>query len=253
VRILFLTDNYLPERNAPATRTAEHAAAWAAAGHEVEVITTAPNFPEGKLFAGYRNAWSQRETIDGVSVHRVKTFITANEGFVRRTLDYVSFMASGAAAALLARRPDVVITTSPQFFCAMAGWLVTRLRRLPWIFELRDLWPESIVAVGAMKRGRVIRWLERLEVRMHVDADAIVSVTDAFRFDLIQRGSSPEKIHVVLNGVDMARYAPQPKGTGWLARHDLHGIFAVGYLGTQDMAHALDTVMRAAELLAHRP
>jgi glycosyltransferase involved in cell wall biosynthesis len=253
MRILFLTDNYLPERNAPATRTAEHAAAWAAAGHEVEVITTAPNFPEGKLFAGYRNAWSAREVIDGVTVHRVKTYITANEGFLRRTLDYVSFMASGAAAALVARRPDVVITTSPQFFCAMAGWLVTRLRRVPWIFELRDLWPESIVAVGAMKRGRVIRWLERLEIRMYLDADAIVSVTEAFRFDLVQRGIAPEKIHVVLNGVDMRRYAPQPKDAGWLARHDLHGKFVVGYLGTHGMAHALDKVVEAAALLAHRP
>ena len=252
VRILFLTDNYLPERNAPATRTAEHAAAWAAAGHEVEVITTAPNFPEGRLFDGYENAWSARETIDGVAVHRVKSYITANEGFTRRTLDYLSFMVSGAAAAIVARRPDVVVSTSPQFFCAIAGWMVTRLRRLPWVFELRDLWPESIVAVGAMKRGRLIALLERIELRMYRDADAVVSVTDAFKFDLVKRGTAEAKIHVVRNGVDMSKYTPRPKDEAWLDRYDLRGKFVVGYLGTHGMAHALEKVVEAAALLAHR-
>jgi len=252
VRILFLTDNYLPERNAPATRTAEHAAAWVAAGHEVEVITTAPNFPEGKLFDGYRNAWHSTEMIDGVRVRRVKTLITANEGFLLRTLDYVSFMLMGGLAALFARRPDVVVTTSPQFFCAIAGWIVTRLRRLPWVFELRDLWPESIVAVGAMKRGRLIALLERIELRMYRDADAVISVTDAFKLDLAQRGISDSKIHVVRNGVDMSKYAPRPKDDAWLERYDLRGKFVVGYLGTHGMAHALDKVVEAAAMLAHR-
>ncbi len=218
-------------------------------GHQVTVITTAPNFPEGRLFDGYCNAWCTKESMDGIRVLRLKTYITANEGFLRRTLDYVSFMIMGGLAALCQPRPDVVVTTSPQFFCAMAGWIVTRLRRLPWVFELRDLWPASIVAVGAMKESRTIRLLEWIELRMYRDANAVVSVTQAFKADLARRGIDPAKIDVVLNGVDLSRYQPMPKDEVLLDRFDLRGKFVVGYLGTHGMAHALDKVADAATIL----
>ena len=249
MKILFLTDNFPPETNAPATRTYEHTTEWVRSGHQVTVITTAPNFPEGRLFDGYCNAWCTEESMDGIRVLRVKTYITANEGFLRRTLDYVSFMIMGGLAALCQPRPDVVVTTSPQFFCAMAGWIVTQLRRLPWVFELRDLWPASIVAVGAMKESRTIRLLERIELRMYRDANAVVSVTQAFKADLARRGIDPAKIDVVLNGVDLSRYQPMPKDKVLLDRFDLRGKFVVGYLGTHGMAHALDKVADAATIL----
>lgn len=126
MRILFLSDNFPPEGNAPATRLYEHAIRWVRAGHQVTVITCAPNFPEGRLFAGYRNRWHQVEQIDGIRVVRVKTYITANEGFARRTLDYLSFMFSGFFAGLFERRPDVIVATSPQFFCALGGYALAR-------------------------------------------------------------------------------------------------------------------------------
>jgi glycosyltransferase involved in cell wall biosynthesis len=253
MKILFLSDNFPPETNAPATRTYEHAVEWVRAGHEVTVITTAPNFPEGRLFAGYRNAWRTAEIVDAIQVIRVKTYITANEGFLRRSLDYVSFMVMGGLAALFHPRPDVIVTTSPQFFCAMAGWGITRLRRLPWIFELRDLWPASIVAVGAMRKSRVIRWLEWIELQMYRDADAVVSVTHAFKADLVRRGIDPAKIQVILNGVDLSRYRPIPKDEALLDQLDLRGKFVVGYLGTHGMAHALDKVADTATLLRDHP
>jgi colanic acid biosynthesis glycosyl transferase WcaI len=249
MKILFLSDNFPPERNAPATRTYEHTVEWVRAGHQVTVITTAPNFPEGKLYDGYRNAWRTAEVVDAIRVIRVKTYITANEGFLKRMLDYASFMVMGGLAALLQPRPDVIVTTSPQFFCAMAGWTVTRLRRLPWVFELRDLWPASIVAVGAMKRSRAIQLLERIELQMYRDADAIVSVTQAFKTNLARRGIDPAKIDVVLNGVDLSRYRPMPKDEALLDQFDLRGKFVVGYLGTHGMAHALDKVADAATIL----
>src|SRR2546426_180895 len=147
MRILFLSDNFPPEGNAPATRLYEHAIRWVRGGTEVTVVTCAPNFPEGKLFPGYRNAWRQVETVDGIRVVRVKTYISANEGFLRRTLDYLSFMVAGFVAGLFESRPHVVVATSPQFFSAVAGWALSAVRRLPFIFELRDLWPATIVAV----------------------------------------------------------------------------------------------------------
>lgn len=253
MRILFLTDNFPPEGNAPATRTYEHAVRWVRAGHEVTVITCAPNFPEGKLFPGYRNAWRSVETLDGIRVVRVKTYITANEGFLKRTLDYLSFMAAGTLAGLFERRHDVVVATSPQFFCALGGWALARLKRRPFVFELRDLWPASITAVGAMKRSAAIRVLEKLEMFLYRSADAIVPVTQSFREELIQRGVDADKIHVVLNGVDLQRYRPAPRDAAMAQQYDLDGKFVVGYLGTHGMAHGLEKVIEAAELLREDP
>lgn len=252
MNILFLTDNFVPERNAPATRTYEHALQWVRDGHSVTILTTAPNFPEGKVFPGYTNAWRRIEMIDGIRVVRVKTYITANEGFFKRSLDYVSFMASATVGALFLARPDVIVATSPQFFCAMAGWVVATLRRVPWVFEVRDLWPASIVAVGAMKPGVAIRLLERLELRMYRSASMVVSVTQAFKADLVARGVPAAKIQVVLNGVDQSRFAPRPADPELIDSLDLRGRFVVGYLGTIGMAHALDKVLDAAALLKSR-
>lgn len=253
MHILFLSDNFPPEGNAPATRTYEHAVRWVKGGHKVTVITCAPNFPEGKVFAGYKNSGYHREQMDGIDVVRVKTFITANEGFAKRILDYLSFMVSGFVAGLFQKKPDVIVATSPQFFCACAGWLLSAVRRKKFVFELRDLWPASIMAVGAMKKSRVISWLEKLEMFLYRRADRIVTVTQSFKEELIDRGVDGSKIDVVLNGVDLSRYEPATRKDEELAsRYNLQGKFVVGYLGTHGMAHALDKLALAAEKLKHR-
>jgi glycosyltransferase involved in cell wall biosynthesis len=252
MRILFLSDNFPPESNAPATRLYEHATRWVRSGHEVTVITCAPNFPEGRLYPGYRNRWRQVETVDGIRVVRVKTYITANEGFLKRTLDYMSFMVMGFALGLFERRPDVIVATSPQFFCAVAGWALAACRRRPYVFELRDLWPASIAAVGAMRKNLAIRVLERIELFLYRRAAAVISVTESFREDLAKRGIARDKIHVVINGVDLARYAPRPRDAALAERFGLTGKFVAGYVGTHGMAHALPKVLEAAALLRER-
>src|SRR5258708_8888053 len=175
MRILFLTENFPPETNAAATRVFERAVYWVEAGHSVTVITSAPNFPHGKIYAGYRNRWHQTETRDGIRVVRVKTFMAPNEGVVGRTLDFVSFMASGVAGGLLEARPDVVIATSPQFFAAVGGWMLGALRRVPFIFQLGDLCPASVVAVGSMKPTLPLRWMEKLELFLYRRCAAVVA------------------------------------------------------------------------------
>ena len=253
MRILFLSDNFPPESNAPATRLYEHAIRWVRDGHEVTVITCAPNFPEGKLYAGYTNRWRHVELIDGIRVVRVKTYITANEGFLKRTLDYMSFMVMGFGMGLFERRPDVVVATSPQFFCAIGGWALSVVRWRPFVFELRDLWPASIVAVGAMRRSLTIRLLERVELFLYHRAATIIPVTQSFREDLVARGVDRAKIHVVINGVDLERYEPRPRDLGLAKDFGLEGKFIVGYVGTHGMAHALDKVLLAAERLLEEP
>jgi glycosyltransferase involved in cell wall biosynthesis len=253
MHILFLTDNFPPEGNAPATRLFEHAIRWVREGHQVTVITGVPNFPEGVVFEGYTNRWYQREQMVGINVVRVKTFITANEGFVRRILDYMSFMVSGFFAGLVQKKPDIIVATSPQFFNAVGGWALSAVRRKPFIFELRDIWPASITAVGAMQDSKLIKLLERLEMFLYRKADRIISVTESFRRELIDRGIDGAKIDVVLNGVDLARYAPAAEKDSDLAKcYGLEGKFVAGYIGTHGMAHGLEHIVDAAELLQHR-
>jgi len=249
MKILFFTENFPPETNAAATRVYERALYWIQDGHDVTVLTSAPNFPGGKLFKGYRNRWRQVEDMDGIRVVRVKTFIAPNAGVVLRTLDFVSFMVSAFFAGLFEKRPDVVCSTSPQFFAAVGGWMIAACRRRPFVFELGDLWPASIVAVGAMKQSLGLRLVEKLELFLYRRSAAVAALTHAFKRNLVARGIDEHKIRVVRNGVDAARYGPRPRHTGLAAEHGLNDKFVVGYIGTHGMAHALETVLDAAALL----
>ena len=250
MHILFLTDNFPPEVNAPASRTFEHCREWVRSGQQVTVITCAPNFPKGRIYDGYRNRLWQIEEMDGIRVIRVWSYMTANEGFAKRILDYQSFMASATIAALFILRVDLVIGTSPQFFTVCAAWAVGALKRIPFVFELRDIWPESIKAVGAMQDSTMIRLLERIEMFLYRHADRIVTVTRAFRENLIRRGVDGGKIATVTNGVDMVSFRPKPKDEALLKELCLEGKFVCGYVGTHGLAHHLETILDAAERLA---
>jgi colanic acid biosynthesis glycosyl transferase WcaI len=246
VNILFLTENFPPERNAAASRVFERAVYWVEAGHQVTVVTGAPNFPEGRLYPGYRNRWYQTEWMDGIRVVRVKTFVARNQGVALRTLDFASFMAASFVAGLFVSSCDVVVATSPQFLTAVAGWGLAAARRRPFVFELGDLWPASIAATGVMRDNLALRLVERLELFLYRKSAAVVALTGAFKADLTNRGIDPDTISVVLNGVDLRRYAPMPRDRALAAEHGLDGCFTVGYLGTHGLAHALERVLDAA-------
>jgi glycosyltransferase involved in cell wall biosynthesis len=252
MKILFLTDNFPPETNAPATRTYEHARSWVAAGHEVTILGNVPNFPTGKVFRGYKNKLWQRETMDGINVVRVWTYVTANEGFLKRSLDYFSFAVSGVIGGLFLPRPDVIVATSPQIFTALAGCILAWIKRRPFVFELRDLWPDSIVAVGAMRDGPLLRALRRVEYWLYHQAAKIVSVTNSFKRILVDNGVAQEKIAVIRNGVDLKAFVPGPKPPELERRLRLKGKFVAAYVGTLGMAHGLDTLLSAAEQLKDR-
>lgn len=249
MNILFLSENFPPETNAAATRVFERAIYWARWGHTVTVITQAPNFPHGKLFHGYRNAWRQIEEMSGIRVVRVKTYISPNRGVARRTLDFVSYGITATIAGLREARPDIVCATSPQFFAAVAGWLIGALRRIPFVFELGDLWPLSISAVGAMKKGLALSAVEQVELFLYRRSAKVAALTHAFKRNLIARGIDPAKIEIVINGVDLPRYAPRPRDKSFERDWNLAGKFVVGYIGTHGMAHGLINVLDAAERL----
>lgn len=253
MRILFLTDNFPPESNAPANRTWEHVRVWVARGHDVTVITTAPNFPRGKVFDGYRNAWRSVERREGVRIVRVKSYIAANEGMAKRAADFMSFMISATFFGLFERRPDVIVATSPQFFTACAGWMLSVLRWRPWAFEVRDLWPEAITEVGAMKRDNpLIRILSRIEMFLYRRAQLIVAVTRGIRDSIRSRGLADDKIVLITNGANTDRFKARPPDAELAAELGTTGKTVFGYFGSHGVSHALDTVIDAAELLTDR-
>lgn len=252
MKILFFTENFPPETNAAATRVFERAVYWARWGHDVTIITCQPNFPHGRLFDGFTNSYSI-ETMEGIRVVRVRTYIAPNRGILRRIADFLSFMVMGYRAARLEPAPDVVVSTSPQFFAAVAAWWFAKCRGYRYVFELGDLWPASIAAVGAMRPNTALRLLEKLERRMYRDADAVVALTKSFKDNLVGRAIPADKIAVIINGVDLWRYGPRPRD-GALA--DLAGCAGgtcvIGYVGTHGMAHALGNVLDAATLIRNR-
>jgi len=253
MHILFLTDNFPPEVNAPASRTVEHCREWVKLGHRVTVVTCVPNFPKGEVFEGYSNKVWQEEQVDGIRVIRVWSYISANQGFARRIVDYISFMTTGTIAGMFVRDVDVIVGTSPQFFTAVAAWLLGAIRRIPWVFELRDLWPETIEAVGAVGNRAILDRVEDFAFFLYRNADAVVSVTYSFKDKLVQRGISARKIAVVTNGVDLDQFSPRPKDPELIRRLGLEGRFVAGYIGTHGMCQALDTLLDAASELRNEP
>lgn len=250
MRVLFLSDNFPPETNAPAIRTWEHTRIWAEQGHDVTVVTCAPNFPSGKVHTGYRNRLLSIERREGVRLIRVFSVVAPNAGFIRRIVDFLSFAVSASIVGLFLPC-DVIIATSPQFFTTWAAALLGALKRKPWVFELRDLWPESIYSVGAMNRGAAYRLLERVELGLYRNARLVVAVTEAFRENLVRRGISRRKVAVVPNGVSIERDTDAERVRRLRSALGLEDAFVVGYLGTHGMAHGLDFVVRAAASIGH--
>lgn len=242
MKLLFLTDNFPPEVNAPANRTYEHCKEWVKSGVEVTVITCAPNFPKGEVYPGYKNKLYQKETIDGIKVIRVWSYITANEGFVKRILDYISFAIMAFFTGLFVKT-DLIIATSPQFFTAVSGYLLSFFKGKKWVFEVRDLWPESIIAVGAMERNRAIRFFEWLEKKLYEDADHIIVVTDTFKRKISERGIEPEKISVFKNGANLDLFKPQSKNNELEKKLKLQNKTVFAYIGTHGMAHGLSFIL----------
>lgn len=248
MRILFLTDNFPPEGNAPANRTYDHCKEWVKKGADVTVITCAPNFPKGKVFDGYKNKLIQKEEIDGIKVIRVWSYITANEGFVKRILDFFSFCISSFIAGLTVKT-DLIVATSPQFFTALSGRWLSFWKRTNWVMEVRDLWPESIIAVGAMKRNKAIVFFEWLEKRLYKSAKHIVVVTDAFKVNIIKKGVAQEKISVYKNGANLDIYSPMKKQVNLVNELILKDKFVFGYIGTHGMAHGLGFILNSISKL----
>lgn len=255
MRIAYFCQYFVPESAAPAARLSELSRAWTEAGHEVTVVTGLPNHPTGVITPEYRGVIFRRERLDGIDVWRNWLYATPNEGFVKKTLSHLSFMLSTLILSVpRLRRHDVLIVSSPSFFVAITVCLAHWLWRIPYIFEVRDLWPGVFVELGVLRNRLLIRFLEAVEMFLYRRAAKVVVVTESFRDILIGRGLRPEDVVVITNGVDTSLFGPSSAdGHAIRGAHDLDDAFLVLYIGAHGISHALACLLDVAQRFVHVP
>lgn len=256
MRILIVTHYFPPETGAPQARLSALAAAWAAGGDDVTVLTGMPNHPTGVIPPEYRGAIRRRERRDGYRVLRTWLYATPNEGIARKTIGHLSFMITGVLLGGRASGPaDAVVVSSPTFFAVGSGWLLARLKHARLVVEVRDLWPAIFTELGVLTNRVVISLLERLELAAYAAADTVVVVSDAFRANLIERGVPAGKVHTIRNGVCPGEFDPAAAADpGLRARLGARpGDCLVLYAGTHGISQGLTSVADAAGRLASEP
>lgn len=256
MHILYLSQYFPPEVGATQTRAHEMARGLVQAGHRVTVIAEVPNHPSGIVPPDYRGRWVERSQLDGIDVLRVWVKASPVKTFRSRMAFYLSYMADAAlVGALKARGPyDVVFATSPPLFVGAAGLALHRLKAAPFVFEVRDLWPESAVALGELSSPRAIAWASRLEELCYNRASRIVVVTEGIRQRLLARGYPAAKLALIPNGANTELFRRQPAlGQRFRAEHGLApDAFVAVYAGIHGIAQGLDTLLHAADLLRHQ-
>jgi colanic acid biosynthesis glycosyl transferase WcaI len=257
MKILYVSQYFPPEMGAPAGRAAELSRLWAEDDHEVTVLTGFPNHPTGIVPAKYRRKFRRlvaREIYHGVNVIRTWLLPFPNRKPYERMLNYSSFCASSAITGLFLHRPDVVIATSPQLLVGLSGWWLARCNGVPFVFEVRDLWPESLAAVGMGSQNSPLhRSLAKIAGFLYRSCDRLVVVTPAFKDYLIEHWRVPEeKIFVVENGVETSLFRRLAPNLAIRRELGAEGKFVASYIGTMGNAHGLETLLEAATLLCER-
>lgn len=249
MKIAVYSHYFSPEIGAPSARLREMGREWATRGHSVDVVTCFPNHPTGKIYPGYRGGAYASETIDGMTVHRQWTYITPNRGFLKKTLGHISFLPS---SLLISERhvppADVYIGSSPTFFAAMGAAGAAARHTAPFIMEVRDLWPAIFVELGVLKNRTMIAALERLELSLYRKATRVVTVTESFRTNLIERGVPEQKVVTITNGADTNFWEAGDKD-GARKLLGLGDRFIVLYIGAHGISQGLGSLLDAAARL----
>lgn len=254
VRILLITHYFPPEIGAPAARLYEMAKVWVADGHQVTVLTGFPNHPTGVIPPEYHGKRTMVEWIDGIEVRRNWVYATPNEGFIRKTASHLSFMFSSVVQSLTkVGKVDVIVVSSPTFFSVLSALFYSLWKRVPFVFEVRDLWPAAIVDLGVLKSRFLIGVLEALELFLYRRSAHVVVVTESFKDNLVARGIPHGKISFVPNGVDTEFFKPLPKENATARRFGLEQKFVVSYMGAHGISHALENLLRVADRFRHAP
>jgi len=250
VRIAVLSHYFWPEPGAPSARLLEMSREWVARGHEVTVVTNFPNHPSGVVPQPYRGRSFQIEHAEGLRIIRCRTYATPNRGFARRTLGHLMFMVQAAwQATPHLRDTDILVASSPTLFAVVSALVISRRVGVPYVFEVRDLWPAIFVDLGVIRNRFAISMLERLELALYRRARAVVTVTQAFAEDIARRGIDRGKLHVIPNGVDLELFQPEPPEQALRAQLGLADKQVMLYCGAHGISHALGGILDVAARL----
>jgi glycosyltransferase involved in cell wall biosynthesis len=247
MRILILTQWYPPE---PAMLLQELAQSLQGRGHQVTVLTGFPNYPSGQLYPGYKVRLRQREMLAGVPVVRVPLYPEHSRSGLRRALNYVSFALSATLLGLWSTpRPDVMFVYHPPLTVGLPAYVLSRLWRRPFVYQIQDMWPETLAATGMFNNQRLLDWIGRMAGWVYRKAQAILVISPGFRENLLDKGVPAEKIHVVSNWVDPSTYYQAEPDPQLAQELGLAGRFNVMFAGNMGEAQGLEAVIEAARLL----
>jgi glycosyltransferase involved in cell wall biosynthesis len=258
MHIVVVNQDFLPETGAGPARISELAAAWLAAGHSVSVLCGFPNrrMPgqrDGVIPAAYRGRAVMTEQLHGVTVHRSWLYTTPRRGFGHVLASYMTFAATAFANALLRMpRPDVLIASGPPYFQQFSGALAARLRGVPLVLEVRDMWPDYLVEMGVVKHPTLTAGLFASEKWLCDQSRAMVVVTESFRQRFVAKGVDAGKITVIPNGVDTSRYYASDETLPLTHGNRETDGPVIGYLGTFGAGQGLLAVIQAARILHER-
>lgn len=244
LRFLLIHQIFLSSNDGGGTRHFEFGRYAAQQGHDFTVIASDVSYLDGARI----DTDGKPEMIEGIEVRRARTLNTINRGFVWRVVAFLGFMVSSLFKALGAGKVDVVMGTSPPIFQAGSAWMVSFLRRKPFLLEVRDLWPDFAVDMGVIKNPLIIWIAKRVELFLYARASHILVNSPAFRDYMIENhGVKPEKITLIPNGVDPAMFDPDEAGGAVREEFSLQGKFIVTYAGAMGPANDIPTIIRAAE------
>ena len=250
LKVLYISHYFPPEVNAPALRVSEMANRWAEKGADVTVLTGFPNHPTGIIPDEYKGMKRLVTKFKRLKLVRTYLYAAPNKGFVKRIMNYLSFMFSSVLLGTSkVGKPDIVIGTSPQFFVAVAAFVISRIKGARFVFEIRDVWPEEIVAVGAIRNKFIIKSLEMIEMFLYKKADLLVAVAQGTIDILTERGIPREKMVLYPNGVNIEHFQNTSDGTELRKQLGLEDKFIVSYVGTHGMAHKLENLLDVAHNL----
>ncbi|WP_437603971.1 glycosyltransferase family 4 protein [Sorangium sp. So ce590] len=247
MRILLISQWYHPE---PISRAHLLAEALAARGHEVTSIAAFPNYPHGRLYAGYRQRLWDVEHVSGTRVIRLPSYLDHSRSRLRRTLNYASFAASTAVLGpALSGRADVAWVHNPAPSLAVAASWLAALRGIPWVYEVQDLWPETAAASGMLDNPHVLAGIDRVNRALYRRAASLIVISPGLVRALSRKGVPEGKVHVIPNWADDRIYQPVEPDPQLAAEHGLTGRFVVLFAGNMGAAQALSSVLDAAALL----
>ncbi len=247
MNILYISQYFKPEMGAPAARVSELSKYWVKFGNNVTVITGMPNHPNGIIHPTYKWEYFKEEKKHGIRVLRVFLYVTPNKGVFKRIISFFSFMITSLIVGLLMQRTGVVIATSPQLFVGLSGYVIAKMKKKPFVFEVRDIWPQSAIELGVLKNKYIIKMMEKLEKFLYEKSDLIIVAVESMKGIIANKGIDEKKIKFIPNGIDKNRFSNIKKTNYIKSKIKNKDAFIIGYIGTMGLAHKLEILLESAK------